>query len=59
MWFTLDRTSRNIAYVDEVIYIEAALLLAVISNFNKYTQAGRESLNYMLPFIWLSFITLQ
>ena len=45
MWFTLNRTSGNIAYVDEVIYIEAALLLAVISNLNKYTQAGRESLN--------------
>ena len=41
----LGKIPENIAYVDEVIYIEAALLLAMVSNLKKCTQAGRERLN--------------
>ena len=39
------RLDKNIAYVVEVIYIEAALLLAMASNLNECAQAGRERLN--------------
>ena len=38
--FKLGKIPENIAHVVEVIYIEAALLLAMVSNLNECAQAG-------------------